>query len=82
MDRQYEEGRNWALANCDERPQQRAQERGGAVGAVLIENEQVQVIRWDFPKNGVCTGWNWHGHDYIWCRCLMVLCKLTRVMMW
>ena len=26
--------------------------RGGAVGTVLIENERVQVTRWDFSQKG------------------------------
>jgi len=26
--------------------------RGGAVGTVLIENERVRVTRWDFPNQG------------------------------
>ena len=39
--------------------------RDGAVGTVLIENERLRVTRWDFPNQGDCTGWHRHGHDYV-----------------
>ena len=38
---------------------------GGAVGTVLIENDQVRVTRWEFRNPEDCTGWHRHEHDYL-----------------